>query len=174
MRAGRPRSDGVRGSLPNMADHPVIGHVHLRVSDLERSVKFYGDVFGMELQQRYGQSAAFLSYGGYHHHVGLNVWESKGGSPPPPGSTGLFHFAILYPTRKALAKALKRILDQGVPIDGGADHGVSEAIYLRDPDDNGIEIYWDRPEDQWPRRDGQIAMSSDPLDLDGLLGELAR
>lgn len=134
---------------------------------------FYSNVLGLELQQRYGDSAAFLSYGGYHHHVGLNVWESKGGSPPAYGSTGLYHFAILYPSRKALAQAFKRLLDKGIEIDGAADHGVSEAIYFRDPDQNGIEIYHDRPESQWPRKDGQIAMVSDPLDLDNLLAEIA-
>ncbi|HVT11768.1 MAG TPA: VOC family protein [Fimbriimonadaceae bacterium] len=154
-------------------EHPVIGHVHLKVSDLERSVSFYREVLGLDLQQRYGHGSAFLSYGGYHHHVGLNVWESRGGAPPPPGSTGLYHFAILYPTRRALAEAFRRVLDHGVTIDGAADHGVSEAIYFRDPDDNGIEIYWDRPEAEWPRKDGEIAMVSDPLDLDGLLAELS-
>jgi catechol 2,3-dioxygenase len=144
-----------------MASHPIIGHVHLKVSDLERAVKFYSEVLAMELQQRYGSSAAFLSYGGYHHHLGLNVWESKNGTPPSPGSTGLFHSA-----------ALKRVVEMGVAIDGAADHGVSEAIYFRDPDQNGIEIYWDRPQDQWPRKDGEIAMVSDPLDLRALLAEL--
>src|SRR5689334_12228443 len=127
-----------------MAEHPEIGHVHLKVSDLERSVAFYQQGFGLDLQTRYGHSAAFLSWGGYHHHLGLNVWESRGGSPPASGTTGLYHFAILYPTRRDLAKALKRLLDLGVAIDGAADHGVSEAIYLRDPDGNGIEIYRDR------------------------------
>lgn len=155
-----------------MADHPVIGHVHLKVSDIERSIKFYGEALGMDLQQRYGRAAAFMSYGGYHHHLGLNVWESKGGLPPPPGSTGLFHLAILYPSRKALAAALARLIEHKVPIDGAADHGVSEAIYFRDPDDNGIEIYWDRPEPEWPRHNGEIAMVSEPLDLDGLMAEL--
>jgi catechol 2,3-dioxygenase len=127
----------------------------------------------LELQQKYGDSAAFMSYGGYHHHVGLNVWESKDGSPPPPGSTGLFHLALLYPSRRALAEAFRRVLDNGIQIDGASDHGVSEAIYFHDPDDNGIEIYWDRPEPEWPRKDGQIAMVSDPLDLADLLSELA-
>jgi catechol 2,3-dioxygenase len=155
-----------------MVDHPVIGHVHLKVSELERSIKFYTEVLGLDLTQRYGRSAAFLSYGGYHHHIGLNVWESKGGVPPTPGSTGLFHLAILYPTRQALAAALKRVIDNGVAIDGAADHGVSEAIYFRDPDENGIEIYWDRPEPEWPRENGEIAMVSDPLDLPALLAEL--
>lgn len=157
-----------------MSNHPIIGHVHLKVSDLERSVKFYSEVLGLDLQQRYGSSAAFLSFGGYHHHVGLNVWESKGGSPPQAGATGLFHFAILYPSRKALAEALRRLAQHNVLIDGASDHGVSEAIYFRDPDENGIEIYWDRPAEEWPRKDGQIAMVSDPLDLNGLLAELER
>src|SRR5688572_11016471 len=153
-----------------MADHPVIGHVHVKVSNLERSVAFYQDVLGLELQQMYGQSAAFLSYGGYHHHVGLNVWESRNGSSPPPGSTGLYHFAILYPDRRALAHALKNVLDHNVRIDGASDHGVSEAIYLRDPDGNGIELYVDRPENEWPRGpDGKIQMHTRPLDLQALL-----
>jgi catechol 2,3-dioxygenase len=155
-----------------MSGHPVIGHLHLKVSDLERAVAFYRDTLGMELQQRYGNSAAFLSYGAYHHHLGLNVWESRGGVTPPAGSTGLYHFAILYPTRRDLAVALKRVMEAGVEIDGAADHGVSEAIYFRDPDQNGIEIYWDRPQEQWPRADGAIAMFSDPLDLPELLAEL--
>ncbi len=158
---------------PAMSDHPVIGHVHLKVSELERSVEFYSDVLGMELQQRYGHSAAFLSYGAYHHHLGLNIWESMGGSPPPPGATGLFHLAILYPTRKALAAAFSRVIEHGITIDGASDHGVSEAIYFRDPDENGIEIYRDRPETEWPRKNGQLAMISEPLDLEGLLAELA-
>ena len=154
-----------------MPDHPVIGHVHLKVSDLARSVKFYEDVLGLELQQMYGSSAAFLSYGGYHHHLGLNVWQSAGGPPSPPGCAGLFHFAILYLTRRDLAVAFQRVMAQGVKIDGAADHGVSEAIYFRDPDENGIEIYWDRPREQWPFVDGQVAMVSDPLDLQDLLSQ---
>jgi catechol 2,3-dioxygenase len=157
-----------------MADHPLIGHVHLKVSDLERSVAFYRDVLGLELQQRYGHAAAFLSFAGYHHHIGLNVWESKNGSPPPPGSTGLFHFAILYPSRVSLAAALQRLVEHGVAIDGASDHGVSEAIYFRDPDENGIEIYRDRAEAEWPRNNGELAMVSDPLDLQDLLAELKR
>src|SRR5262245_76670 len=128
-----------------------IGHVHLKVSDLERSLAFYTGVLGFELTQRYGRQAAFVSAGGYHHHIGLNTWESKGGSPPPAGSTGLYHFAILYRTRAALADALRRLMAASVPLDGASDHGVSEALYLRDPDDNGIELYWDRPRDQWPQ-----------------------
>ncbi len=147
-----------------------IGHVHLKVSDLERSVAFYRDVLGFQVMQRMGSQAAFLSAGGYHHHIGLNTWESHGGSPPAPGTTGLFHTAIVYPTRPLLAKALLRVLKAGVPIEGAADHGVSEAIYLRDPDHNGLELYWDRPMDQWPRAaDGGIAMFTHRLDMDGLL-----
>ncbi len=152
-----------------MLDHPIIGHVHLKVSDLERSVRFYEDGFGFEVQQRWGDSAAFLSFAGYHHHLGLNVWDSRNGSPPPRGSTGLFHFAILYPTRQALAIAYRRLVDKSILIDGAADHGVSEAIYLHDPDENGIEIYWDRPPEEWPRRDGRVNMGSEPLDLENLL-----
>jgi catechol 2,3-dioxygenase len=149
-----------------------IGHVHLKVSDLGRAIAFYRDVLGFELQQRMGDEAAFLSAGGYHHHVGLNTWESKGGSSPPPGTTGLYHFAIRYPDRLALANALKRVLDAGIPI-GASDHGVSEAIYFQDPDGNGIEIYRDRPREEWPRaQDGDgVAMMSAPLDLRGLLAE---
>lgn len=154
-----------------MNQSPHIGHVHLKVSDLERSVKFYESVLGMELQQRYGSSAAFMSYGGYHHHLGLNVWQSRGGSPPPHGSTGLFHFAILFPTTAGLARAVKRVIEHGVTLDGASDHGVSLAVYLRDPDQNGIELYWDRPESEWPRENGQIAMVTDPLDLGALLAE---
>ena len=156
------------------AVHPDtrIGHVHLKVSDLARSVAFYRDAFGFELMQMYGNSAAFLSAGGYHHHIGLNTWESRGGTAPAPGTTGLYHFAILYPTRLELARALKRLVDYGVAIDGASDHGVSEAIYLHDPDGNGIEIYRDRPRDEWPQADGEIAMMTAPLDLRGLLAEL--
>lgn len=160
-----------------MSIHPeaVIGHVHLKVSDLERAIEFYTGALGFELQQRYGSQAAFLSAGGYHHHIGLNTWESLGGSPPPFGSTGLYHFAILYPTRVELARAYKRLLDHGVPIDGASDHGVSQAIYLRDPDENGIEIYWDRPREAWPvGPDGSLRMVVDPLDLADLLAELDR
>ena len=150
-----------------------IGHVHLKVADLERSVAFYRDVLGFELMQRLGDEAAFLSAGGYHHHIGLNTWESAGGSPPPPGSTGLFHVAIRFPTRAALAQALRRVLDAGVRLTGASDHGVSEALYLRDPDENGIELYWDRPEPEWPRPpDGRgVAMFSRPLDVRALLAE---
>ena len=150
-----------------------IGHVHLKVSDLERATAFYRDVLGFEVMQHYGREAAFLSAGGYHHHIGLNVWESRGGSPPPPGSTGLYHFAILYPNRRELARAVKRLFDHGVAIDGASDHGVSEAIYLHDPDGNGLELYVDRDANQWPRRpDGTLSMVTRPLDLGGLLAEL--
>jgi catechol 2,3-dioxygenase len=147
-----------------------IGHVHLKVADLERALGFYRDVLGFELTQRYGRGAVFLSAGGYHHHIGLNTWESAGGSPPPPGTTGLFHVAILYPTRALLADALRRVLTAGIPLDGASDHGVSEALYLRDPDENGVELYWDRPSEQWPRTpEGELAMFTRALDLDGLL-----
>jgi catechol 2,3-dioxygenase len=150
-----------------------IGHVHLKVADLDRAIGFYRDVLGFDLTQRMGDQAAFLSAGGYHHHLGLNTWESKGGSPPPPGSTGLFHLAIRYPTRAALADALKRLVDNGVPLSGASDHGVSEALYLNDPDGNGIELYRDRPREEWPMaQDGKgVAMVSIPLDLEALLAE---
>ncbi len=147
-----------------------IGHIHLRVADLDRALRFYCGVLGLELTQRYGPQAAFVSAGGYHHHIGLNTWESQGGSPPPRGSTGLYHLAILYPTRGALAEALRRLIAAGVPLEGAADHGVSEALYLRDPDDNGVELYWDRPREDWPRDSrGGIAMYTRTLDLDALL-----
>jgi catechol 2,3-dioxygenase len=150
-----------------------IGHVHLKVADLDRAIDFYRDVLGFDLMQRLGDQAAFLSAGGYHHHIGLNTWESKGGSQPPPGSTGLFHVAIRYPTRAALAIALKRLVENSVPLSGASDHGVSEAIYLNDPDGNGIELYRDRPREEWPMaEDGKgVAMVSIPLDLEGLLAE---
>lgn len=149
-----------------------IGHVHLKVADLERALQFYRDVLGFELQQRFGTQAAFVSAGGYHHHIGLNTWESKGGSPPPPGTTGLYHVAILYPTRALLADALRRVLAAGIELDGASDHGVSEALYLRDPDGNGVELYRDRPESEWPRSpNGELAMFTHELDLDGLLQE---
>jgi catechol 2,3-dioxygenase len=155
----RPIDPGVR-----------IGHVHLKVADLERSLAFYCGVLGFELIQRYGTQAAFVSAGGYHHHIGLNTWESKGGSPPPPGTTGLYHVAILYPTRAALADALHRLAQAGIPLQGASDHGVSEALYLSDPDGNGIELYVDRPQDQWPRTaDGELAMVTQRLDLQDLL-----
>ena len=149
-----------------------IGHVHLKVSDIDRALGFYRDVLGFEEMARIGGQAAFISAGGYHHHIGLNTWESKGGSPPPAGTTGLYHVAIRYPDRAALAKALRRVVDAGVPISGASDHGVSEAIYLRDPDDNGIELYRDRPREEWPRTpDGAFTMFTEPLDLRALLAE---
>jgi catechol 2,3-dioxygenase len=151
-----------------------VGHVHLKVADLDRALAFYRDVLGFELTQRYGSEAAFLSAGGYHHHIGLNTWESKGGPSPSPGTTGLYHVAIVYPTRALLADALRRLVKAGVPLEGASDHGVSEALYLRDPDGNGVELYWDRPQDQWPRTaDGGVAMYAHPLDLDALLQEPA-
>jgi catechol 2,3-dioxygenase len=151
-----------------------IGHVHLKVADIERSLAFYCGVLGFELQQRWRDEAAFISAGGYHHHIGLNTWQSKGGSPPPPGATGLFHLAIRYPSRRALADALARLHEAGIPLTGASDHGVSEALYLDDPDGNGVELYWDRPRAEWPRQqDGEgVAMFTAPLDLQGLLGEL--
>jgi catechol 2,3-dioxygenase len=150
-----------------------IGHVHLKVAEIDRAIGFYRDVLGFDLMQRMGDQAAFLSAGGYHHHIGLNTWESKGGSAPPPGTTGLYHVAIRYPSRAALADALKRLVDNRIPISGASDHGVSEAIYLSDPDGNGIELYRDRPRDEWPMApDGEgVAMVSRPLDLQALLEE---
>jgi catechol 2,3-dioxygenase len=148
----------------------TIGHVHLKVADLERALDFYCGILGFELMQRYGPSAAFISAGGYHHHIGLNTWESHGGSPPPPGATGLYHVAICYPTRRGLADGLHRLQAGGVPLDGASDHGVSEALYLRDPDDNGVELYWDRPREEWPRTaTGELAMYTRPLNLRNLL-----
>ena len=150
-----------------------IGHVHLKVADLERALKFYRDVLGFEVTTRYGTQAVFLSAGGYHHHIGLNTWESEGGSPPPAGTTGLYHVAILYPTRALLADALRRVVAAGIELDGASDHGVSEALYLRDPDENGVELYWDRPREQWPRTaDGGIEMYTRRLDVEGLLREV--
>jgi len=149
-----------------------IGHVHLKVADLQRSLDFYCGVLGFQLMQKYGAQAAFISAGGYHHHIGLNTWESLGGRPPPRGTTGLFHTAILYPTRADLADALQRLITAGIPLDGASDHGVSEALYLRDPDQNGVELYWDRPEKEWPRTpDGGLAMVTAPLDLEALLAD---
>lgn len=149
-----------------------IGHVHLKVADLDRAIGFYRDVLGFEVMQLYGREAAFLSAGGYHHHIGLNTWESKGGSPPPPGATGLFHVAILYPTRAALGDAVRRVTEAGIAIDGASDHGVSEAVYLRDPDGNGVELYRDRPQAEWPRAaDGSLAMFTRRLDLDDLAAD---
>ena len=152
--------------------HPAtrIGHVHLKVADLERALGFYRDVLGFELTQRFGTSAAFLSAGGYHHHIGLNIWESAGGRPPAEGTTGLYHLAILYPTRAELADALRRLMQAGIPLEGASDHGVSEALYLRDPDNNGVELYWDRPREEWPSTaEGGLAMITRPLDLVSLL-----
>ena len=159
---------------PRPVDPQVrIGHVHLKVADLERSLRFYCGVLGFRITQRYGTQAAFVAAGGYHHHIGLNTWESRGGSPPPAGTTGLYHTAILYPTRRALAVALRRVLEAGIVLDGASDHGVSEALYLRDPDDNGVELYWDRPQEAWPRTpQGELAMFTRRLDLNGLLREI--
>ena len=157
--------------MNHRAIHPQvgIGHVHLKVADLDRALAFYRDVLGFEVTQRYGSQAAFLSAGGYHHHIGLNTWESSGGSPPPPGTTGLYHVAILYPSRVELADALQRLIKAGIPLEGASDHGVSEALYLRDPDGNGIELYRDRPKEQWPRKaDGALEMHTHPLDLGAL------
>jgi catechol 2,3-dioxygenase len=179
--ARRPRAAYIRNeyryrkgaAMPGEAPIPAgtrIGHVHLKVSDLKRALDFYCGVLGFELQQMYGRQAAFISAGGYHHHIGLNTWESEGGQPPPPGTTGLFHVAILYPTRADLADALKRLAAHKVPLDGASDHGVSEALYLHDPDFNGIELYWDKPESQWPRKpDGSLAMVTQRLDLQDLI-----
>lgn len=158
--------------MSNSPLHPAvrIGHVHLKVADLERALAFYCGVLGFQLTQRYGRQAAFVSAGGYHHHLGLNTWESAGGSPPAPGTTGLYHVAILYPDRAELADALRRLVDAGIPLDGAADHGVSEALYLRDPDGNGIELYRDRPESEWPRTPaGALEMTTARLDLPALL-----
>ncbi len=158
----------------NLPIHPEtrIGHVHLKVADLDRALGFYCGVLGFELTQRYGPGAAFISAGGYHHHIGLNTWESLGGPPPAPGTTGLYHLAILYPTRAELADALRRLMAAKVSLDGASDHGVSEALYLRDPDGNGVELYWDRPQDSWPRTpEGEIAMYTRRLDLNNLLAE---
>src|SRR5215467_4400352 len=149
-----------------------IGHVHLKVADLDRALKFYCDVLGFELTQRLGSQAAFISAGGYHHHIGLNTWESKGGPPPPSGTTGLYHLAILYPTRRDLADALRRVMAAGIELDGASDHGVSEALYLRDYDQNGVELYWDKPRQLWPLTStGELSMTRLRLDLRGLLAE---
>jgi catechol 2,3-dioxygenase len=154
---------------PALSPRPIdagvrIGHVHLKVADLDRALRFYCGVLGFELTQRYGRDAAFISAGGYHHHIGLNTWESRGGSAPPAGSTGLFHLAVVYPTRAALGDALKRLNAANIPLDGASDHGVSQALYLRDPDGNGVELYWDRPQAQWPRTpEGGVNMITEPL-----------
>lgn len=160
-----------------MSDYTIpagtdIGHVHLKVADLDRALSFYQGVLGFELVARMGRQAAFVSAGGYHHHIGLNTWESKGGPPPPPGTTGLYHVAFVYPSRAALADALKRLIGAGIELTGASDHGVSEALYLDDPDGNGVELYWDRPEIEWPRNaDGTLAMTTQPLDLRALLAD---
>jgi catechol 2,3-dioxygenase len=158
--------------IPPIHPSTRIGHVHLKVADLDRAIAFYHGVLGFEITQRMGSEAAFLSAGGYHHHIGLNTWESRGGHPPAFGTTGLFHTAILYPTRAELADALRRVLAAGIELDGAADHGVSEALYLRDPDENGVELYWDRPKELWPREaNGELAMFTRALDLKSLLAE---
>jgi len=166
--------EGQTAKMPTIDAGVRIGHVHLKVADLDRALAFYVGVLGFsETYRRAG--AAFISAGGYHHHIGLNTWESKGGSPPAPGTTGLYHIAILYPTRKLLADALQRLIVARIPLEGASDHGVSEAIYLRDPDDNGVELYWDRPKQQWPQKsDGSLEMFTRPLDLHDLLKELER
>lgn len=171
-------SDLINSSQPPQHTTPPIhpqvriGHVHLKVADLQRSLDFYCGVLGFELTQRYGTQAAFISAGGYHHHIGLNTWDSAGGAPPPPGTTGLYHLAILYPTRAALADALRRLMAAGIPLDGASDHGVSEALYLHDPDNNGVELYWDRAPELWPRAsNGDLKMVTQRLDLEGLLRE---
>ncbi|MGO4704872.1 VOC family protein [Microvirga sp. 2MCAF38] len=165
-----PLNDAGLASVRPIGAGVRIGHVHLKVSDLDRSLAFYCGVLGFQLMQRYGTQAAFISAGGYHHHIGLNTWESKGGSPPPRGTTGLYHTAILYPTRAELADALRRLIEAGVPLEGASDHGVSEALYLSDPDRNGVELYWDRPEAEWPRApDGKLQMVTERLDLQDLL-----
>ncbi len=158
--------------FPKIHPKVSIGHVHLKVADLERALAFYRDVLGFEVTQLYGNEAAFLSAGGYHHHIGLNTWESAGGSPPGKGTTGLFHLAIVYPSRAELADALRRLVNAGIPLEGASDHGVSEALYLRDPDGNGVELYWDKPAEDWPRdRNGKLSMFTRPLDLDRLIRE---
>lgn len=160
-------------STPPINPGVRVGHVHLKVADLERSLEFYCGVLGFELMQRFGRQAAFISAGGYHHHIGLNTWESQGGSPPPRGTTGLYHVALVYPTRRTLADALSRLVKAEISLDGASDHGVSEALYLRDPDQNGLELYWDRPREAWPRTStGELAMVTEWLDLEGLLREL--
>ena len=153
-------------------DGARVGHVHLKVSDLDRAVGFYRDVLGFEVKATIGDQAAFLAAGDYHHHIGLNTWQSRGGGPPAPGTTGLFHAAFVYPTRAALGRAVRRVIDSGTRLTGASDHGVSEAVYLDDPDGNGVELYWDRPREEWPRTAaGDISITSDPLDLQGLLSE---
>ena len=174
----RKRNISVSGSFRNFdMDKTIgagvrIGHVHLKVADIERALAFYCGVLGFEVTQRFGTEAAFISAGGYHHHIGLNTWESRGGKPPPAGSTGLYHVAILYPSRAELADALRRVAAAGIALDGAADHGVSEALYLSDPDENGVELYWDRPQNEWPKDgSGNLAMFTRPLDIEALLAE---
>ena len=158
--------------VPPVAPGVRIGHVHLKVANLQRALDFYCGVLGFKLTQKYGEQAAFIAAGGYHHDIGLNTWDSLGGRPPPRGSTGLYHTAILYPTRADLADALRRLIAAGIPLDGASDHGVSQALYLHDPDFNGVELYWDRPEPDWPRApDGSLAMITAPLDLEDLLAQ---
>jgi catechol 2,3-dioxygenase len=168
-----PKSDVLEGPAvksPTIDAGVRIGHVHLKVADLDRALAFYCGVLGFEVTQRYGNEAAFIAAGDYHHHIALNTWESRGGSPPPPGSTGLYHLAILYPTRASLADALRRLMRAGIPLTGASNHGASEALYLDDPDGNGVELYWDRPRAEWPRdADGNLMMFTKPLDLDDLL-----
>ncbi len=160
------------GEMTTIDPRTRIGHVHLTVADLDRALAFYRDVLGFEVTSRYGRDAVFLSAGGYHHHVGLNTWAGRGAPPPPAGTTGLYHFAILFPDRPSLARAVRRVLDHGVPLEGAADHGVSEAVYLRDPDGNGVELYRDRPDAGWPRTaDGALSMVTQPLDVEALLAE---
>jgi catechol 2,3-dioxygenase len=170
-----PARQPISSPRPPIASGAVIGHVHLKVADLERSLKFYCGVLGFELMLKMEDQAAFISAGGYHHHIGLNTWESRGGAPPPPGSTGLYHVAILYPARIDLADALRRLIDAGIQLDGASDHGVSEALYLRDPDGNGVELYWDRPRAAWPRTaDERFTMFTRPLNLQSLLDLLPK
>lgn len=160
-------------TTPSLSPDVRVGHIHLKVSDLEQSLRFYRDALGFSVTQRFGREAAFLSAGGYHHHIGLNTWESKGASPPAPHTTGLYHVAFLYPTRRELAVALKRLQHAGVSLEGAADHGVSEALYLRDPDGNGVELYWDKPRSEWPHAaNGELAMYTQALNLESLLKEL--
>lgn len=166
------RPEAARQTFPPVDPGTRIGHVHLKVADIDRSLAFYCGVLGFQLTARLGDQAAFFSAGGYHHHFGINTWESRGGSPPPPGATGLYHTAILYPSRAALGDALRRLIAAKIPLEGASDHGTHEAIYLRDPDDNGVELAWDRPADQWPKNpDGSLRMFNHRLDFDGLLKE---
>jgi len=162
----------IESSMHKTIDAAVtIGHVHLKVADIKRALHFYCDVLGFTLMQRFGEQAAFVSAGGYHHQIGLNTWESEAGLPPPFGTTGLYHFAILYPTRTTLADALRRLMHAGISLDGAADHGVSQALYLKDPDGNGLELYWDRPRKEWPMKNGKLQMVTLPLDVNDLLKE---